>query len=607
MSHDMPDLRKRLDKYLAWTILSLVVLSVTGLYYFPAAQAHNFATYLLGLVVLLTPAAWQVAKNIPHNPLLYWSAILLGYLATSTFWSPRPVAKEFLNSYGDLLLLLSFLIALVVCYRFNKSSLRWIFNSLLLIGVVTAVLSLYRYVDMYGFDTLSTEHRMSAWGGELHNPVVAALAYGILAQIAMGMAISETRPIRAAIYWASLALMIWAVLLTQSRGPLCAILFSLCVVLASRWKNPVYGWLIPIELSLIAISTVTIYFLVKNETGLKSLSATELQKHVDADFIGGIGVGGVPAAKAAYGGSDENSITLLSSGILRLSNPRDATIGAVWPAFRIDPTRKYIIAVTARAAKKTKHGFYLRLEELDSPLHNRPYVSALANKSMTGVIEATRQVHGLENRGLDRTWKTFDVDYYPTPTAKWTSILVLNWHEMGKTPLYLDHLVVYEFDRGLLDRLTHPNFSGISINNFFDSQGIGPRQLIWYSAISETISNHPIVGAGTALARWVRISDGRSFEHAHSIYLSTFRYGGAIGLCLWIILLLTAAYTCHRVPVTQESVTCSLILIFSIVAYALDGNRLLVKVDHVWLAFWLPIGILAALSNSIGPKVEPVP
>ena len=81
------------------------------------------------------------------------------------------------------------------------------------------------------------------------------------------------------------------------------------------------------------------------------------------------------------------------------------------------------------------------------------------------------------------------------------------------------------------------------------------------------------------------------FEHPHSIYLATLFYGGLLGLGLlmgfighlyWSWLKIEPKpYLIYALPLMTYGLTCLLV----------DGDKLLTKVNFVWLLVWLPYAI----------------
>ena len=96
--------------------------------------------------------------------------------------------------------------------------------------------------------------------------------------------------------------------------------------------------------------------------------------------------------------------------------------------------------------------------------------------------------------------------------------------------------------------------------------------------------------------------DGTVHKHAHSIYFATFFYGGIIGLILLLSLLAASFGALFRMGAGQKVILAVTTLLYSVIVLIFDGDRLLEKVDFMWVVFWLPIalGLAATLKENGG-------
>ena len=145
-------------------------------------------------------------------------------------------------------------------------------------------------------------------------------------------------------------------------------------------------------------------------------------------------------AVAAYSSSDQSTISYNEDELaLELQSSSDSTIGAAFPAFRVNlaanETHKLSIKYKASAASQT--GFFVRVYEYDGALPNgKLVISNTATNSLAQ--EDTRKVgNWKENDAIGTDWQTTDFTYSPTSTATWTSIVVLNWSGMGNNSLFI--------------------------------------------------------------------------------------------------------------------------------------------------------------------------
>jgi len=127
------------------------------------------------------------------------------------------------------------------------------------------------------------------------------------------------------------------------------------------------------------------------------------------------------------------------------------------------------------------------------------------------------------------------------------------------------------------------------------------RPEIWQATITQWLNGNLMLGAGIQTAFDLYIAPNK-FMHPHSLYLSTLYYGGILGLGLllmsigrlfWVLL--------HKADLDVKTYALPL-LVFGLVTLLFDGNRLVAKVDFLWLCFWLPVA-LTLLAESRANRV----
>ena len=127
------------------------------------------------------------------------------------------------------------------------------------------------------------------------------------------------------------------------------------------------------------------------------------------------------------------------------------------------------------------------------------------------------------------------------------------------------------------------------------------RPEIWQATITQWLNGNLMLGAGIQTAFDLYIAPNK-FMHPHSLYLSTLYYGGILGLGLllmsigrlfWVLL--------HKADLDVKTYALPL-LVFGLVTLLFDGNRLVAKVDFLWLCFWLPVA-LTLLAESRADRV----
>ena len=170
-------------------------------------------------------------------------------------------------------------------------------------------------------------------------------------------------------------------------------------------------------------------------------------------FRGGVNVSGTLSARKysfepygvvpAYSNSNYGTITYNSTeSAIELSSGSDTTIGMAFPAWKVNvnPGNKWQITMQIRAsANTTGGGVYIRVYEYDAELPTgKIAVSHDASNSL--VQEDTRRnvtSPQYENANGSTNWQTVTLEYTPTGTAVWASIVVLNWSGLGTNALYV--------------------------------------------------------------------------------------------------------------------------------------------------------------------------
>ena len=116
------------------------------------------------------------------------------------------------------------------------------------------------------------------------------------------------------------------------------------------------------------------------------------------------------------------------------------------------------------------------------------------------------------------------------------------------------------------------------------------RPEIWSATITEWRSSNPLFGAGINSRIDLSIPPN-TFMHPHSIYLSTLYYGGMIGLSSLIFLF---GFVLKKLIQTAEQPSSQYafpLFVFGSTVLLFDGNRIIEKIDFLWLCIWLPIGL----------------
>ncbi len=87
----------------------------------------------------------------------------------------------------------------------------------------------------------------------------------------------------------------------------------------------------------------------------------------------------------------------------------------------------------------------------------------------------------------------------------------------------------------------------------------------------------------------------RRFDHAHNGYLASLRDGGIPALLLLAGIVLTALAWSWRIFRNSGERLYIALLLYSMTAIFMDFDRLLVHPKELWLFFWLPLALIAAV------------
>ena len=161
------------------------------------------------------------------------------------------------------------------------------------------------------------------------------------------------------------------------------------------------------------------------------------------------GTNGRPAgcgAMAAYGQYDESSVTFdVTENALRLQLDGDSGIGMAYPAFNVEDGGTMTIAFTRKSDAVYAQGVYLRVYEYDSDLPDGKLVISGGSANPPYVQVGTRNASispSQSNGAVSAVYETTNHEYTPTSTAKWASVVVLNWTAIPSTsPLFVKPLI----------------------------------------------------------------------------------------------------------------------------------------------------------------------
>lgn len=131
-------------------------------------------------------------------------------------------------------------------------------------------------------------------------------------------------------------------------------------------------------------------------------------------------------------------------------------------------------------------------------------------------------------------------------------------------------------------------------------RALSHRPEIWMEFITRTIESNLMFGLGSGSASYFQLPD-LLIQHPHSVFVSTFYFGGLLGLGLLLATIVTCA---HRIIYSPHSAGRDLAMmtgIFGLTIGLLDGDNLLTKIDYLWWVAWFPIATCLTLSGNRTP------
>lgn len=124
--------------------------------------------------------------------------------------------------------------------------------------------------------------------------------------------------------------------------------------------------------------------------------------------------------------------------------------------------------------------------------------------------------------------------------------------------------------------------------------GFMNRLPIWQHAVDQWRSA-PIFGQGYQLQILVD-SEGKPaiLNYAHSLFLSTLRDGGLVGLLLLSVLCFFALRAGLRMVLTQRRALYLCLFMFGLVCVLVDTDQIVTRPRELWVILWLPLACLTA-------------
>ncbi len=118
-------------------------------------------------------------------------------------------------------------------------------------------------------------------------------------------------------------------------------------------------------------------------------------------------------------------------------------------------------------------------------------------------------------------------------------------------------------------------------------------------------SLRPWQGIGVGADYQLPITEiGKSFDHAHNLYMHIAVQLGVVGVVFWLALQVTVAWRAWSMRSSVPGRTLCALCCFSVVALLTDGIGPWVKPREEWFTVWLPILLAFALFTLRSPSIE---
>lgn len=137
------------------------------------------------------------------------------------------------------------------------------------------------------------------------------------------------------------------------------------------------------------------------------------------------------------------SISYPTSNEIALSYINDTSTGMCSGAINVEAGKPIDFSFEAKvSSSSTSSGFYCRIAEYDGDLPSGKVALTTANYGADSRVQsATREKTSFrENKGLTTEYVTYSFTYTPTSSAKWASLMLLNWDGLGSRTLYIRNL-----------------------------------------------------------------------------------------------------------------------------------------------------------------------
>jgi O-antigen ligase len=195
-----------------------------GFFVIPSTHWHNNLFYGLILFPYLVTFQLKRVQIIWQSNIWILSMILAGYMCLTLLWAENAHFKDYvyyLRRAVYLFVFLSLTIELVLRY---PKFIDYFFTILCWVAAITAIASIVWYFSYFSFP----ESRLKYLADQVRNQVIGASVYGMISIICY-FHVMKTKKSYTWIYSGLCIAILISVILTQSRGPLGALLITFLI------------------------------------------------------------------------------------------------------------------------------------------------------------------------------------------------------------------------------------------------------------------------------------------------------------------------------------------------------------------------------------------
>lgn len=210
--------KENLRRFVYWALL----IFLAGFYFFPKSKPHNTAYYVLVLLPFLLSLRRQDIVAYWQSSVFRLTIIFLVYLTLSLAWGEQTTTSDWIKYTKRLLYMFGFVCMIMTYY--TPQYLNRLCKVIASVAVVMAIISML----LYDSSLYPLPDRLKNFG-ILEHEIISASTYGFAAIVLLyGCQLQHQ-------YWlwiklSGLAILVLDMLLTQSRGPILALILTICIV-----------------------------------------------------------------------------------------------------------------------------------------------------------------------------------------------------------------------------------------------------------------------------------------------------------------------------------------------------------------------------------------